>query len=135
MAASQAAATSRLCVKCLPKHVDEARLKEHFSSKGEVTDVKIIRTKDGKSRLFGFVGFKTEEAAQAAQRFFDKTFLDTSRIAVEYARKVGDTELVRPWSKYSDGSSKHDKQLKQQKSPKSSKQNPKWYAVFSLYNC
>jgi multiple RNA-binding domain-containing protein 1 len=109
----QQPATSRLCVKNLPKHVDEARLKEHFSSKGEVTDVKIIRTKDGKSRLFGFVGFKSEQAAQAAQQFFDRTFFDTSRIAVEYARKVGDGELVRPWSKYSEGSSKHQKLAEQ----------------------
>jgi multiple RNA-binding domain-containing protein 1 len=105
--------TSRLCVKNLPKHVDEPRLKEHFSSKGEVTDVKIIRTKDGKSRMFGFVGYKTDQAAQAAQKFFDRTFFDTSRISVEYARKVGDSE-VRPWSKYSDGSSKHQKLAEQQ---------------------
>lgn len=37
--------TTRICVKNLPKYVDEARLKEHFSQKGEVTDVKIMRTK------------------------------------------------------------------------------------------
>lgn len=39
------AATSRLCVKNLPKYVTEPRLKEHFSAKGEVTDVKVLRTK------------------------------------------------------------------------------------------
>lgn len=38
-------ATSRICVKNLPKHVDEKRLKEHFSARGEVTDCKIMRTK------------------------------------------------------------------------------------------
>lgn len=37
--------TSRLCVKNLPKYVDEARLREHFEAKGEVTDAKIVRTK------------------------------------------------------------------------------------------
>ena len=39
------AATSRVCVKNLPKHLDEKRLREHFSAKGEVTDAKIMRTK------------------------------------------------------------------------------------------
>jgi RNA recognition motif-containing protein len=38
-------ATSRVCVKNLPKHVDEKRLREHFSAKGEVTDAKIMKTK------------------------------------------------------------------------------------------
>lgn len=38
-------ATSRVCVKNLPKHVDEKRLREYFSAKGEVTDAKIMRTK------------------------------------------------------------------------------------------
>jgi hypothetical protein len=36
---------SRLCIKNIPKYLNEARLKEHFGSKGEVTDVKILRTK------------------------------------------------------------------------------------------
>lgn len=41
------AATSRLCVKNLPKYVNEPRLKEYFSTRGEVTDVKILRTRCG----------------------------------------------------------------------------------------
>lgn len=44
-AAQPALATSRVCVKNLPKHVDERRLREHFCAKGEVTDAKIMRTK------------------------------------------------------------------------------------------
>lgn len=39
--------TSRLCIKNLPKQVTDARLKEHFSAKGEVTDVKVLRTRCG----------------------------------------------------------------------------------------
>jgi hypothetical protein len=39
-------ATSRLCVKNLPKYLTEAKLREHFSARGgEVTDVKVARTK------------------------------------------------------------------------------------------
>ena len=38
-------ATSRLCVKNVPKYLTEKRLKEHFAAKGAVTDVKILKTK------------------------------------------------------------------------------------------
>lgn len=52
---------SRLIVKNLPKHLKEADLSAHFSSKGgTVTDAKIM-FKNERSRKFGFVGFKTEE--------------------------------------------------------------------------
>ena len=37
--------TSRVCVKNLPSSVDERRLKEFFSGKGEVTDAKVMRTR------------------------------------------------------------------------------------------
>lgn len=37
--------SSRLIVKNIPKYVDDARLKEHFGSHGEVTDCKVIRTR------------------------------------------------------------------------------------------
>jgi hypothetical protein len=36
---------TRVCVKNVPKHVTEARLKEHFAAKGEVTDVKLLKTR------------------------------------------------------------------------------------------
>jgi RNA recognition motif-containing protein len=39
------APTSRLCIKNLPKHAVEAKIKELFSSKGEVTDVKLLKTR------------------------------------------------------------------------------------------
>ena len=103
---------SRLCVKGLPKYVSEARLREHFSAKGEVTDAKVVRSKcvrdrgssymrrfaeffrrqlclvcrDGASRQFGFVGFRSAEEATAALKYFNRTFIDTSRISVEVHR-------------------------------------------------
>lgn len=92
---------SRICVKNLPKYVAEDRLREFFSQKGEVTDCKLMRTKDGKSRQFGFVGFRTEEEAEEARKFFNKSFLDTCRIICEIACKVGDPNIPRPWSRYS----------------------------------
>ena len=37
--------SSRLFVKNLPKHITEDRLRKHFSQKGTVTDVKILKKK------------------------------------------------------------------------------------------
>jgi multiple RNA-binding domain-containing protein 1 len=77
---------SRLLVKNLPSYVTPARLKEHFEQKkgpgGTLTDVKVAHKRDGTSRRFGFIGFKTEKEANAAKEWFDRTFLDSSRISV-----------------------------------------------------
>lgn len=37
--------TSRLCVKGLPKHINDEHLRQHFAQKGEVTDAKVVRAK------------------------------------------------------------------------------------------
>lgn len=92
---------SRICVKNLPKNVAEDRLREFFSQKGEITDVKLMRTKDGKSRQFAFIGFRTDDEAQEAIRYFNRSYLQTSRITCEVARKHGDENLPRPWSRHS----------------------------------
>lgn len=83
------ATSSRLFVQNLPAYVDSNRLREHFASKGEVTDAVVIRTKDSKtSRRFGFVGYKTLKQAQIACAFFHQSFLDTCRINVRFAIQV-----------------------------------------------
>jgi RNA recognition motif-containing protein len=143
---------TRVCVKNVPKHVTEARLKEHFAAKGEVTDVKLLKTRsaaapfpsrllvsppgggrsgaarvrqavagaccyvhacpcdrvylrssptgrhsarhaeqaagrgghsDGKSRQMAFLGFRSAEQAAMAVTFFNRTYLDTSKLQVE----------------------------------------------------
>jgi len=61
--------------------------------------------KGDKSRLFCFIGYKTEAEAAAAKKFFHNTFIDTSRIVVDFAKPQGDPELPRAWSKFSKGSS------------------------------
>ena len=98
--------STRILVKNIPKHMTEARLRTHFGSTGAtVTDAKIIRTRDGRSRLFAFVGFQTATEARKAVNHFNNTFIDTSKITVEPAKPVGDESLGRPWSRYSKGSS------------------------------
>ncbi len=84
---------SRLCVKNIGKGVTEKQLKEVFSSKGEVTDVKVMKTQSGTSRNFAFVGFRTDVQASDAVRYFNNTFIGSSRIAVEIAKKLNDESL------------------------------------------
>ena len=100
--------TSRLIVKGIPKYADEKRVRDHFSTHGQVTDVKVMRTRDGASRLFGFVGFASVKDAEAAQRYYNRTYMDASRLEVEFAQRVGSEEGRRgAWSKYTDGTSRN----------------------------
>lgn len=77
---------SRLIVKNLPAYLTQAQLRSHFEAKdgpgGTLTDVKVVLKPDGTSRRFGFVGFKTDAEAQKAQKWFDRTFIHSSRISV-----------------------------------------------------
>lgn len=42
------------------------------------------------------------EEAEHAVKYFNRTFIGTARIAVEFAEKYGSGGLARPWSKYSE---------------------------------
>lgn len=87
---------SRIIIKNIPDYLDEKRLKQHIGAhigNDEITDIKIVRRPDGTSRRFGFVGFKKEENAIEAQRYFDKTFIDTARININIARAIHDETL------------------------------------------
>ncbi|KAJ2379781.1 Multiple RNA-binding domain-containing protein 1, partial [Coemansia sp. RSA 2603] len=101
--------SSRIIVKNLPKHISDERFREHFSSKGEVTDSKLIYTSSGRFRRFGYIGFRTEDDAQQAQQYFDGSFIDTSRITVEIAKPFGDAALPRAWSVHTKGTTLYNK--------------------------
>ncbi|RZC62338.1 hypothetical protein C5167_024086 [Papaver somniferum] len=60
-----------------------------------------MRTRDGKSRQFAFIGFRTEQQAEEALKYFNNSYMDTSRITCEIAHKVGDANIPRPWSRHS----------------------------------
>ena len=79
---------SRLCVKGLGPAIVEKDLTDLFSQKGEVTDVRVMRAKSGRSRQFAFVGFRTEDQAKEVMEYFNNTFLKSSRIVVEVAEKA-----------------------------------------------
>ncbi len=57
--------TTRICIKNVPPSFTEPKLRSHLTTNARqkliITDCKILRTKDGKSRKLAFVGFKDEE--------------------------------------------------------------------------
>ena len=87
--------STRIIVKNLPKKITEEELKKHFSQKGSITDVKIMHKEDGRSRNFCFIGFKTEQSAKEAVKYFNQTYLKTMKITVEIAKLQGDPSLKK----------------------------------------
>lgn len=81
---------SRLIVKGLPKYLTEERLKEHFSKEGNVSDVKLMKKRNGESRQFAFIGYKSQQDAERAVKYFDRSFIDTARIEVQVAKTFSD---------------------------------------------
>lgn len=80
------APSSRIFIKGLPPTISEEEFKNHFSTKYETTDAKLIA-----HRRIGYVGFKTPEDASKAVKYFNRTFIRMSKIGVELARPVGGT--------------------------------------------
>lgn len=91
---------SRLIVKNLPNGMKEERFRQLFEAFGTLTDCSLKFTKDGKFRKFGFIGFKSEDEARTALNHFNKSFIDTSRVAVEFCKSFGDPTKPRAWSKH-----------------------------------
>ncbi|EEU48062.1 uncharacterized protein NECHADRAFT_30669 [Fusarium vanettenii 77-13-4] len=84
-------ASSRIFIKGLPPNISEAEFRKHFSAKGrEITDVKLIP-----QRRIGYVGYKTSDDATKAVKYFNKSYIRMSKIAVETARPISDPSLLK----------------------------------------
>ncbi|KAG7819629.1 hypothetical protein KL928_002303 [Ogataea angusta] len=88
---------SRIIVKGLPLYYTEEKLKSHFQEKGVVTDVKLVRNRQGESRRFAFIGYRSQQDAENAVKYFDRTFIDTARISVQPAKTFSDPTVPLPW--------------------------------------
>lgn len=88
---------SRVIVKGLPTYYTEEKLRDHFSKKGYVTDVKLKRKNNGESRRFAFIGYKDIADAENAVKFFNGSFIDTSKIIVELAKSFSDPNVPVSW--------------------------------------
>ena len=116
--------TSRLCLKNLPAHYTEADITTHFSTlpDTQLTDVRLMRTPDGRSRKFAFVGLRTAEEADRVRRYYDRNYIEMSRIDVQFALEKGSGGLERAWSKYSKDSSRHAAQQQSQQQQEEGKE-------------
>lgn len=76
---------TRVFVTGLPPSCSNDQLRNHFASRFTVTDAHVLP-----KRRMGFVGFKSNEAAQEAVKYFNRTYMKMSRISVDLARPVRD---------------------------------------------
>lgn len=100
---------SRLIVKNLPNKVTPEGLKEIFSEKGEVTDIQLKYTKNGKFRNFAFIGYRNEQQAEAALEYFNGTCINSMKIDIQVCANLGDEKKPRAWSKYAPDSTAYKK--------------------------
>lgn len=91
---------SRIIVKGLPVFLTDDKLKEHFNKRlikkyntsqpDFITDVKILKDRNGTSRRFAFIGYKNEEDAIDAINYFDGSFITTAKLEVSMAKSFAD---------------------------------------------
>ncbi|KAJ5629984.1 hypothetical protein N7528_003641 [Penicillium herquei] len=74
---------TRVFVSGLPPTCSNDQLRNHFAARFQVTDAHVLP-----KRRMGFVGFKSNEVAQEAVKYFNKTFLKMSKISVDIARPI-----------------------------------------------
>ena len=84
---------TRVFVSGLPPSLTSDKLRHHFAQRFEVTDAHVIP-----NRRIGFVGFKGPDLAEIAVKYFNKTFINMSKISVEMARPVSISEV--PFQKF-----------------------------------
>ncbi|KAK2172510.1 hypothetical protein NP493_953g00018 [Ridgeia piscesae] len=101
----------------------EDKLKATFGEVGQITDCSLKFTREGVFRKFAFIGFKSESEADAAVKRFNKSFINTSRLQVEIAKDLADSEKPRAWSRHTPGTTayREDEELKAAKTKSKSK--------------
>jgi len=113
--------TTRVCIKNIPPSFDEMNLKKFllksskFGGGLQVTDCKVLKTKNGVSRKLAFVGFKTSEMAEYVISYFNKSYARTSRLIVEAAIDItrgGGEQVKRSRTEENDHILKEDEEKK-----------------------
>ncbi|XP_067639134.1 probable RNA-binding protein 19 [Eurosta solidaginis] len=116
---------SRIIVKQLPKNINEDKLRNLFGARGTITDMQLKYTPDGKFRQFCFIGYRSEDEAQEAIKYFNNTCIQTSRIKVEVCAALGSDEKPQSRSKSAKKAEVEavQKELEQKKCEKKNKKN------------
>ncbi|KAJ8103282.1 hypothetical protein POJ06DRAFT_247096 [Lipomyces tetrasporus] len=83
---------SRIIVKNLPLTLSDEKFRERFAEHGGViTDCKLMKTRNGTSRRFGFIGFRSAQDAAEAVKYFNRTFIGMAKIEVALAEGINDS--------------------------------------------
>lgn len=85
---------SRVYIKNLPMKVTEEDIREHFRSAGTITDVELVRRKDGSFKRIAFVGFYDKTYAEIKKKF-DGSIIKTSKISIYEALSHSDAIATR----------------------------------------
>ncbi|ESO04893.1 hypothetical protein HELRODRAFT_99246 [Helobdella robusta] len=103
---------SQIIVKNLPLNITAEDLKKKFSEKGTVTQVSLKYTSNDIFRQFAFVGFKEKSEAESAAKYFNKTYINYSKIEVSIASDLNahTQRNAVTWSKKQETSKKKDHQ-------------------------
>ena len=92
---------SRIIVKGLPIYLSDDQLKEHFNKRllknhessqidNLITDVKVVRDRNGQSRRFAFLGYRNEADARDAIDYFNGSYINTAKLEVYLAKSFAD---------------------------------------------
>lgn len=85
---------SRICMKNIPPSFDESKIIQHLLKSWEInfknkkltiTDCRLLRNDQGKSRNVAFIGLKNHDIAEAFILFFHHSYFLSSRVDVQYA--------------------------------------------------
>uniref|UniRef100_A0A182PVF8 RRM domain-containing protein n=1 Tax=Anopheles epiroticus TaxID=199890 RepID=A0A182PVF8_9DIPT len=116
---------SRIIVKNIPNGFDEAKIRNHFSTCGIITDVQLKYTPEGKFRNFGFIGYESEEQAAKAITHFNNSFIRTSKISVAPCVALSESKTLKVWSKYAQKKEETAKPAKEQEDTAGTKEKAK----------
>lgn len=75
--------SSRIYVQNLPLGINSNQMRHHFSKTSSVTDIRHIP-----DRRMCYVGYQSTADAAKAVEYFNKSFIQTSRLVVKMARPV-----------------------------------------------
>ncbi|KAF2666791.1 putative pre-rRNA processing protein Mrd1 [Microthyrium microscopicum] len=112
--------SSRIFVRNLPLSISDDQFRAHFAKNGETTDSKLLR-----NRRMGFVGYKSPEDANAAVKYFNRTFIGMARIAVEIAQPYAEEQSKPKQAIVPKGSTESSKTLKRKREVPDENTDPK----------
>jgi multiple RNA-binding domain-containing protein 1 len=90
--------TTRVIIKNLSRTCTADDLRKAVKNMS-ITDARVVASKNGASRRFGFIGFKSSEDARSAIQLLNKTYIGTSKVIAEFALPVGDEHIPAGFSK------------------------------------